>query len=397
MKSLSTIRHLFPLFFLMAAIIGCSPSSDKQKQAENVVDSIGRHFVPDERMGLFDIMIRPSGGTCMVITGTTTSSGAAKAVINTLSKFYNELIDSIIILPDTSGLNPSRGLATLSVINMRKEPDHGAEMVSQALLGTPLRILKERDGWYLVQTPDNYLGWTEKSSVVPFDAVAMEKWRNAARVIYTDNYGLVFTSSGHDEIMSDIVCGSILVKEGEDRAWTEIMFPDGRKGWVSSSSVTYFGKWRNEVKCTGEGIVKWASRFTGLPYLWGGSSAKAVDCSGLSKIVYFMNGIILFRDASQQALHGLNIDISSGYGQLRPGDLLFFGRSSNNGPHVTHVAIYEGQDDYINATGRVLVNSLDSAKTNYSRYRKNSLLSARRVIGTENDPGIMPVRLHPWY
>jgi hypothetical protein len=34
-------------------------------------------------------------------------------------------------------------------------------MASQAILGTPVKILKKKGGWYLVQTPDEYLGWTD--------------------------------------------------------------------------------------------------------------------------------------------------------------------------------------------------------------------------------------------
>ena len=59
-----------------------------------------------------------------------------------------------------------------------------------------------------------------------------------------------------------------------------------------------------QYSCTEESICKVARTFLGLPYLWGGSSAKAVDCSGFVQSVYFMNGLILPRDASLQALHG---------------------------------------------------------------------------------------------
>ena len=43
-------------------------------------------------------------------------------------------------------------------------------MVSQAILGTPVRILKNEDSWLLIQTPDHYIGWTESSSVEPMTA-----------------------------------------------------------------------------------------------------------------------------------------------------------------------------------------------------------------------------------
>jgi len=43
------------------------------------------------------------------------------------------------------------------------------------------------------------------------------------------------------------------------------------------------------------------------------------------------------------------------------------------------------------------VNSLDSTRVNYSSYRKNSFLLARRIIGSEGSDGITLVRDHPWY
>jgi cell wall-associated NlpC family hydrolase len=110
-----------------------------------------------------------------------------------------------------------------------------------------------------------------------------------------------------------------------------------------------------------------------------------------------MNGLILQRDASLQALHGSVIDISNGYSRLKKGDLLFFGSKVNENQHITHVAIYLGNMEYINSSGRVMINSFDSTQTNYNRKRKNSLLAAKRIIGVKNDPGIVPVFKHPWY
>src|SRR5664280_3620976 len=94
--------------------------------------------------------------------------------------------------------------------------------------------------------------------------------------------------------------------------------------------------------CIRDSICSVAKTFLGLPYLWGGSSAKAVDCSGFVQSVYFMNGLILQRDESLQALHGSIVDISNGYSRLEKGNLLFFGSKVNGKQRVTHVAIYLG-------------------------------------------------------
>ena len=158
-----------------------------------------------------------------------------------------------------------------------------------------------------------------------------------------------------------------------------------------------FKSWKTQVLCNEENVCRVASTFLGLPYLWGGSSAKAVDCSGFVQSVYFMNGMILSRDASLQADHGLKVDISKGYSQLKKGDLLFFGSKEYSNSNVTHVAIYKGDSEYIHSSGRVMINSLDLTHINYNSYRKNSLLEARRIIGVENDMGIVPVIKHAWY
>ncbi len=80
----------------------------------------------------------------------------------------------------------------------------------------------------------------------------------------------------------------------------------------------------------------------------GGTSVAGIDCSGLTQQVYRLNGVGLPRDADQQALAGRRAD------ERRPGDLLFFGS-----PHVTHVALSLGGDDFIHApmTGRVVERS----------------------------------------
>ena len=46
----------------------------------------------------------------------------------------------------------------MSVANLRGKPAESAELLSQAILGTPLRLLKKERGWYYVQTPDDYSG-----------------------------------------------------------------------------------------------------------------------------------------------------------------------------------------------------------------------------------------------
>ncbi len=375
---------------------GCRNSMEQNISGKAEIDSIASQFVPDVRMGICDIQLKKGDSNTQILSGETTSKEAKNAIIKTLGKHINNLIDSILILPDTSVNKKYMGLVTLSVINIRKHPQESAELVSQALLGTPVRILKFENYWFLVQTPDNYLGWVEESSLVPLSMSDLKRWKHSDRVIATVNSGWLYSAPDEKETAGDIVAGCIVVKEGEERGFTKVSLPDGRAGYLESKSVTDFNKWKAEISASGESIVRCATMFMGLPYLWGGSSIKGVDCSGFSKTVYFLNGMILYRDASQQALHGMTVDISDGYGQLRPGDLLFFGSIRDSKPHVTHVAVYKGDTEFIHSSGRVRISSLDSTRSNYSGYKKSFLLSAKRIIGS-NDPDIIHVSSHPWY
>jgi cell wall-associated NlpC family hydrolase len=85
-------------------------------------------------------------------------------------------------------------------------------------------------------------------------------------------------------------------------------------------------------------LIATAESFLGIPYLWGGTSAHGIDCSGLTQRVYFLNGVGLDRDADQQALGGRPVDVA------RPGDLFFFGKE-----RVTHTAIATGERTFIHA------------------------------------------------
>ena len=288
------------------------------------IDRISTRWVPDKRVGICSVRLKYREKGTAIITGESTIPDAKKEIIKTLDNQFKSLIDSILILPDTIHNKKYSGIVSLSVANLRKEPDDASELVSQAKLGTPVLILKKSDSWLLVKTPDNYISWTEDYSIEPLTGSEMTKWKRTSRVIYLENTGWLHdTISENSGVVSDLVGGSIMEKSGEMNGFVRVLLPDGRRGFVEKSKVMDLNVWKKSVACTEESVCRIAKTFLGLPYLWGGTSAKAVDCSGFVQSVYFMNGYILARDASLQALYGTTVDISHGYGQLRNGDLLF--------------------------------------------------------------------------
>lgn len=384
--------YFFVLFLGITS--GCSSVSEIKYQSE--IDLVVSKWMTDKRESLCDIKAYSEGSDGIIIRGETTIPQIKEEIINTLAKPGILLTDSIIILPDTIQNKKYIGVVSLSVANLRKEPRHSAELVSQAILGTPVVILKEKDSWLLVQTPDKYISWTEKSSMVLMDKNEFDLWKNLAKIIYIENSGWVYESSDESDVVGDLVSGAILEKTGESGKNLNIKFPDGREGVIRKSAANDYNIWRNDTSVADE-VVKTAFSFLGLPYLWGGTSSKAVDCSGFIQSVFFRNGLVLARDASLQVKHGAIVDVSDGYSDFQKGDLLFFGSRDEKGDHVTHVALYIGDSEFIHASSRVMVNSLDSTRVNYSSLRKKSLLSARRIIGIEDDEGIVHVGKHQLY
>lgn len=361
---------------------------------QNVVDRIAARYVPDQREGISNLLLAEGKHRELVITGETDCPELRQVVVDTLKEAGFKVIDSILILPSVYLREYRYGVVSLSVINLRKEPEHSAELISQAIMGTPVRVLKNEDNWLLIQTPDKYIAWTETSSIQLMSESGMRDWKNSPKLIYLNNSGWIYESSDEKEVAGDMVAGCMMKSAENSAGFAKVILPDGREGFVRNNSVKELNSWKNSTIPVGDNICKVASTMMGLPYLWGGSSSKAVDCSGFVQTVYFMNGIILSRDASLQALHGLSVNISDGWKDLQTGDLLFFGSVRNSKHRVTHVAIYKGDSEFIHASGRVMVNSLDSTRSNYSSYRKNSLLSATRIIGSQGSYGIVAVKDH---
>jgi gamma-D-glutamyl-L-lysine dipeptidyl-peptidase len=380
----------FRIALLLAVVHIFTGCTGKLGKAEQETASVFEKFVTDSRTEIFRVESFRKTRDTIVLKGETTLPEAKEELFKALNNHGINLIDSILILPDHAEQRQS-GLTILSVINLRKETDHASELVSQAVMGTPVQILKSVGSWLLIRTPDRYISWTERSSVRPVSSGEMDEWKKADRMIFTGNSGWIYNNIAESGVVGDLVAGCIVARTGEAGDHYRVMLPDGREGFAAKRHLVAFSEFIMEETAT-DGILARAASLMGVPYLWGGSSAKGYDCSGYVQNVFFMNGLVVPRDASQQAQHGQTVDISGNFGGLRPGDLLFFGRPDR----ISHVAIYAGGGEYFHSSGRVMVNSLDSTRANYSRYRRNSLVKAARYTGAE-DAGVVRVSEHPWY
>lgn len=118
----------------------------------------------------------------------------------------------------------------------------------------------------------------------------------------------------------------------------------------------------------GSAILIEASKYLGVPYLWGGTSPSGFDCSGLVQYVCKSLGIEVSRVAEDQFKDGVPVNKD----ELRPGDLVFFEQDG----YIHHVGIYAGNNMMLHAprTGDVVkYQSIDTG------YYRSQYAGARRV------------------
>ncbi len=311
------------------------------------------------------------------------------------------ITDSIQLLPENTIGEKHWGIVPLSVINIRSEPDFTAEMITQATLGTPVKILDREKGWLLVQTPDRYIGWTN-TSVRLMNEKEFKSINRKKKLIVNDYNTVIYECPSKQSLqVMEVLAGNILVQENKKKQgdFRQVSLPGGKTGFVPVNSVKTFSAWQKSIRLTGDNIAEYSKKFLGLPYLWGGTSSRGVDCSGFTKTVFFMHGLILPRDASQQFHTGSEVDISAGFSNLKTGDLLFFGQKDVANPghfKVVHVAIYIGNLRFIHSSEYVRISSLDPESADYDRYNAERLIGVRRIIGT-GMKGIGNVFTDDWY
>ncbi|HTM97881.1 MAG TPA: C40 family peptidase [Pedobacter sp.] len=393
----------FSLFFIFCFFAITLNAQSDTATYRAIAAQIQKKFVPDKRDIYLNMQFK---GDSVKLEST------SEIVIQEFEKVRPKegaVKFSSTLLPAKSLNGLIYGVTNISVGNNRSNPQHGAELMTQMLLGTPVQVLKKQGGFYLVKTPDNYLAWTDGGALKLMDEQAFKTWQTCEKVIFTADYGHAFSKSAENSLrVSDLVKGNILQLLGQEKDYYKVCFPDQRVGYIQKSQATSYQNWLKRPNPKASTVLSQAINLLGVPYLWGGTSIKGVDCSGFTKTAYFLNGIIIPRDASQQALVGDAIDVLENDSisvnkclkNLQPGDLLFFSaakRKGINGGRVTHTAIYMGEGEFIQSAGMVKISSLEPDKNNYDGGQATTLVGARRILTAIGQPQITRVDHHDWY
>ncbi|EPR71586.1 C40 family peptidase [Cyclobacterium qasimii] len=360
---------------LLGALFSCQTENNSEK-IEAIISEIKEIHAPDKRVALFDIQWKEDQ-----LSGETNLPAAYDELLQRLISSNISFTDSIQLLPNPALGTKTLALVTNSVANIRSAPKHSAELATQALMGTPLNVLKAEGNWYLVQTPDKYLSWVDAAAIVLVDQNTMDEWLTKEKIVVTEMISTIYENAKFDQIVSDITAGNVLELVGYENGNYQVQLPDQRTGVIQGDHAITYEVWKNSRETNDSNLIQTAKKMMGAPYLWGGTSPKGIDCSGFTKTIYFLNGMVIPRDASQQINEGELIDNDKNWDNLQVGDLLFFGvpATETSKERVVHVGMWIGDGKFIHSRGRVRISSFDPEDEHFDAPELARYLRTKRI------------------
>lgn len=253
----------------------------------------------------------------------------------------------------------------VSVADIHRDPAHESELVTQALMGDILQVLElaEEDRWFRVELPDGYRGWVRSWLVTP----ATRTWPGGTTVEVDAPIAWIRSAPDDDsDPVADVTIGSRLARRPGGRAgWMGVTLPDGRTGMMARRDLLGGGRPTAVRPTTAAAVLATARRFMGVPYVWGGRSAKGLDCSGLTQMVLALHRVPIPRDSRDQRsfLEANGNRITDPLG-VPAGGLVFFGK---NPQAASHVGFSLGEGVFLHAQGWVKIQSLDSRNKDYNK------------------------------
>lgn len=257
----------------------------------------------------------------------------------------------------------SYAFCNCSLMPVRGEPTHRAEMTNQLLFGEKAEILEINDNdWARIRSYwDDYIGWCKLSQLT---LITDKEYNKPAKYTATNNNNHIEFEKGNQWIP----------------AGSELYGIKGGKITLHNETGKYKGKRvaTRDLEFSIDELIHNARLYINAPYLWGGRSIAGIDCSGLIQMAFKMCGKPFPRDASIQSEEGESVDFLQ---HAQTGDLAFF---DNADGIITHVGLLLDNSHILHATdtsGKVVIDKIDPEGiiSKIQRKRTHSLRMIKRL------------------
>lgn len=310
---------------------------------------------------------------------------------------------------------------TSGTLNVRNNPSSEADVIGKLNACDEVTILSSSDGWLNISYGDGQTGYVSSSEITDdkadaeYNAMHYDNYKKACVLTYGDVVNVRSSATTDSSVLTQLDDGTEVIALWTEGDFIKIAYgSDYTEGYVINTALDLTGEWidkdvvssrQQEVakakaeaeraeaaakaknaraaeessaasaassapaaSSKGQAIVNTAKKYLGVPYVWGGTSPRGFDCSGLVQYVCKQNGISLNRTAAEQSKNGSYVSRDN----LQPGDLVFFA----GGKRISHVGIYIGNGNMIHAPQTGDVVKISSINTS---YRQRTYAGACRV------------------
>lgn len=259
------------------------------------------------------------------------------------------------------------------MLSVYKAPSMTAERIDELLYGMWGQLTGERKhGFVRICTGYGYEGWCRPEGLRDDEWDVCRVWCSNRGFIQSRFADVLSMPSIRAPLIVTLPKGSLVTVCGQEvDGWQSVELLGRIRGYVRCSQISPMrtGKracfWQcGPVRCFPEEenglrrkLVETAMEYLGTPYRWGGKSPEGIDCSGLCSLVYWLNGIVIYRDSRilpEYAVREIPAE------EMQPGDLLYF---------PGHMALYVGDGRFIHSSfskGGVVMGSLYPEDKRYS-------------------------------
>lgn len=222
-------------------------------------------------------------------------------------------------------------ICNLGIAPLRLEPTDTSEMVSQVLYGEYFKILEERGKWSRIRTAfDSLEAWIDNKQYLKISEEDYYRFESEEEVLSAD---LIEFISEEKQSLMPVPLGSVL-------------------NFTQFLNQSHTGN-KTSGKKDKTHLLETAFLYLNAPFMWGGKTPFGIDSSGLTQMVYKLNGHKLPRNAAEQAREGESLSFIE---ESEPGDLAFF---DNNEGVINHVGIMMNDNYIIHADGKVRIDRID--------------------------------------
>ncbi|MGN1209413.1 MAG: hypothetical protein ACI4SV_03845 [Duodenibacillus sp.] len=251
-------------------LAGCAATTPSKDSLDESLRSVQNTYVPDKRLTLFDVKVQEGR-----LVGEVENPEALALLQSRLGK---TIVKGVRLAPDEQILTQTPyALVSTSVATLLARPAFAASTVTQAVHGTPLRVLTRARFWR-VQTPDGHIGWVHPLQITPLTSERIEAWNRSLKLLVTSE-ALILSDDGKS-VTARLTNGALVICAGKSNGRQRIQLADGRFGWLEKGGGPALEKHMAQMRTAAAQnpedfyvrLLTYARTLVGVPYLWGGAS-----------------------------------------------------------------------------------------------------------------------------